>query len=67
MVGVTSVASLAVADRGMFYHLALSIDATRPSTWVKALLIDTGQVEGTMRVSGTLWSTNVIWVAKVVR
>lgn len=43
--------------------MTLSIEAAGAWTWVYTTLIDTGQVQSTVRVDGALWSTLYVCIA----
>lgn len=52
--GITLVASGAAADGHVLYDIALCRDATRAGTRIATLLVEAGQVGGTVRVENTL-------------
>ena len=64
--GVSCVSRVAGADGIVVPHGALGVPPAGPRTGVATLLLDTGQVVGTLSVDQTLWSAAHVRVSDVV-
>ena len=60
-------ARLTDAAGPMVTHLAVGVGAAHPGTWVNTLVGDTGQVDGAVRVEGTLWLALCVRIPKHAR
>jgi len=65
IVWVTSIAPVTGTYWLVHHNLAVGVEITSTRAWIYTFLISTGMVISTVWIYGTLWSTNIEWVAKV--